>query len=123
MKLVLVHLIKNIKKETQAGPGFGGTYEAGSTDSGAEIIYRLALAGLFLSSAGLCYGIDRRLTPALGASAIWLSAWFVRDRCQGGRQPVIFEPRASRSWPLRRQREDSAERSIAAKRVQISRRQ
>jgi len=38
------------------------------------------------------------------------------------RRPVIFEPGASRSCPLRPQREASAE-SIAAKRVQIRRRQ
>ncbi len=37
------------------------------------------------------------------------------------RRPVIFEPGASRSCPLRPQREASA--AIAAKRVQIRRRQ
>ena len=46
--------------------GFGGPYGAGSTDIGAAIIYPLVFAGLFLSSAGLYYGVDRRLTAALG---------------------------------------------------------
>jgi len=46
--------------------GFGGPYTAGSTDIGAAIIYPLAFAGLFLSSAGLYYGVDRKLTAALG---------------------------------------------------------
>src|SRR5262245_36438201 len=45
--------------------GFGGPYKAGSTDIGAAIIYPLVFAGLFLSSAGLYYGLDRRLTPKL----------------------------------------------------------
>ncbi|HEV2028625.1 MAG TPA: hypothetical protein VGS16_08865 [Candidatus Dormibacteraeota bacterium] len=46
--------------------GFGGPYGAGSTDIGAAIIYPLVFTGLFLSSAGLYYGVDRRLTAALG---------------------------------------------------------
>jgi nitrite reductase (NO-forming) len=46
--------------------GFGGPYHPGSTDIGAAIIYPLVFAGLFLSSAGLYFGVDRRLTPALG---------------------------------------------------------
>jgi len=46
--------------------GFGGPYTAGSTDIGAAIIYPLVFAGLFLSSAGLYYGVDRKLTAALG---------------------------------------------------------
>ena len=46
--------------------GFGGPYGAGSTDIGAAIIYPLVFAGLFLSSAGLYYGVDRKLTAALG---------------------------------------------------------
>src|SRR5215467_15417990 len=46
--------------------GFGGPYQAGSTDIGAAIIYALVFAGLFLSSAGLYYGLDRWLTPKLG---------------------------------------------------------
>ena len=46
--------------------GFGGPYTAGSTDIGAAIIYVLVFAGLFLGAAGLYYGVDRKLTPALG---------------------------------------------------------
>ena len=46
--------------------GFGGPYGAGSTDIGGAIIYPLVFVGLFLSSAGLYYGVDRRLTAALG---------------------------------------------------------
>lgn len=45
--------------------GFGGPYEAGSTDIGGAIIYPLVFAGLFLSSAGLYLGLDRWLTPKL----------------------------------------------------------
>ena len=46
--------------------GFGGPYTAGSTDIGAAIIYALVFVGLFLSSAGLYLGFDRRVTAALG---------------------------------------------------------
>ena len=46
--------------------GFGGPYQAGSTDIGAAIIYALVFIGLFLSMSGLTYGIDRWLTPRLG---------------------------------------------------------
>lgn len=46
--------------------GFGGPYQAGSTDIGAAIIYVLVFVGLFLSMSGLTYGIDRWLTPRLG---------------------------------------------------------
>ncbi len=46
--------------------GFGGPYVAGSTDIGSAIIYVLVFVGLFLSSAGLYLGLDRRLTPSLG---------------------------------------------------------
>jgi uncharacterized membrane protein YphA (DoxX/SURF4 family) len=46
--------------------GFGGPYQAGSTDIGSAVIYAVVLAGLFLSQAGLYIGLDRRLTPALG---------------------------------------------------------
>lgn len=46
--------------------GFGGPYQAGSTDIGSAVIYVLVFAGLFLSQAGLHVGLDRRLTPALG---------------------------------------------------------
>ena len=46
--------------------GFGSIYRPGATDLGPAIIYTLVFAGLFLSSAGLCYGVDRLLTPRLG---------------------------------------------------------
>jgi uncharacterized membrane protein YphA (DoxX/SURF4 family) len=46
--------------------GFGGPYQPGSTDIGAAIIYALVFAGLFLSSAGLSLGLDRRLSRHLG---------------------------------------------------------
>jgi uncharacterized membrane protein YphA (DoxX/SURF4 family) len=55
--------------------GFGGPYQAGSTDVGAAIIYALVFAGLFLSSAGLYYGLDRRLTPKLGKLGVLASGW------------------------------------------------
>ena len=47
--------------------GFGGPYTSGSTDVGAAIIYPLVFAGLFLASAGLYLGFDRKLTAALGS--------------------------------------------------------
>jgi len=56
--------------------GFGGPYQAGSTDIGAAIIYALVFAGLFLSSAGLYYGLDRQLTPKLGKLGVLASGWF-----------------------------------------------
>jgi thiosulfate dehydrogenase (quinone) large subunit len=46
--------------------GFGGPYQAGSTDIGAAIIYALVFVALFLASAGLYVGLDRGLTPLLG---------------------------------------------------------
>lgn len=60
--------------------GFGGPYQAGSTDIGAAIIYVLVFAGLFLSMAGMTLGLDRKLTPKLGRwgllasglPAVWL---------------------------------------------------
>jgi hypothetical protein len=50
--------------------GFGAPYHSGSTDIGAAVIYVLVFTGLFLSSAGLYLGLDRRLTPALGRLGI-----------------------------------------------------
>lgn len=44
----------------------GGPYVAGSTDIGAAIIYVLVFVGLFFANAGLIWGLDQRLTPALG---------------------------------------------------------
>jgi uncharacterized membrane protein YphA (DoxX/SURF4 family) len=58
--------------------GFGGPYVAGSTDIGAAIIYPLVFAGLFLSSAGLFYGVDRKLTAALGRFGYLASGRFNR---------------------------------------------
>jgi uncharacterized membrane protein YphA (DoxX/SURF4 family) len=46
--------------------GFGGPYTAGATDIGTAIIYVLVFVSLFLSSAGLYYGVDRYLSPKLG---------------------------------------------------------
>ncbi len=46
--------------------GFGGPYQVGSTNIGAAIISVLVFASLFLGSAGLYLGLDRRLTGALG---------------------------------------------------------
>ena len=46
--------------------GFGGPYKTGSTDIGAAIIYVLVFGGLFLTSAGLYYGVDGWLTRKLG---------------------------------------------------------
>lgn len=54
--------------------GFGGPYQAGSTDIGGAVIYALVFVGLFLSSAGLYLGLDRRLTLALGRLGIFASA-------------------------------------------------
>jgi len=45
--------------------GFGGPYLPGSTDIGAALIYVLVFVALFLSSAGLYYGVDRSLSPTL----------------------------------------------------------
>jgi thiosulfate dehydrogenase [quinone] large subunit len=56
--------------------GFGGPYVAGSTDIGSAIIYVLVFVGLFLSSAGLYYGLDRILDPILGR---WS---FLGSRCR-----------------------------------------
>src|SRR5579859_3712331 len=45
--------------------GFGGPYLPGATDIGAALIYVLVFVALFLSSAGLYYGVDRYLSPTL----------------------------------------------------------
>jgi thiosulfate dehydrogenase [quinone] large subunit len=45
--------------------GFGGPYTAGSTDIGAAVIYPLVFAGLYLASAGLYLGLDRRIGSRL----------------------------------------------------------
>ena len=46
--------------------GFGGPYVAGTVDIGAAIIYVLVFFALFLTSAGLPWGVDSWLTPRLG---------------------------------------------------------
>jgi uncharacterized membrane protein YphA (DoxX/SURF4 family) len=58
--------------------GLGGPYKAGSTDIGAAVIYVLVFAGLFLSSAGLYLGLDRKLTPALARFGFLASGTFAR---------------------------------------------
>jgi uncharacterized membrane protein YphA (DoxX/SURF4 family) len=58
--------------------GLGGPYQAGSTDIGAAIIYVLVFAGLFLSAAGLYFGLDRGLTSALGRFGFLASGTFGR---------------------------------------------
>ena len=59
--------------------GFGGPYTSGSTDIGAAVIYPLVFAGLFLSSAGLYLGFDRKLTRALGRFGYLASGAFRRN--------------------------------------------
>jgi len=58
--------------------GFGGPYKTGSTDIGAAIIYVLVFAGLFLSYAGLHYGVDRWLTTKLGRLGFLATGGFDR---------------------------------------------
>lgn len=53
--------------------GFGGPYVAGSTDIGTAIIYTLVFIGLYLAQAGLVWGLDCLLTPALGRWG-WLAS-------------------------------------------------
>lgn len=59
--------------------GFGGPYKAGSTDIGAAIIYVFVFVALFLSQAGMSFGLDRLLTPRLGRWG-WLASGPVRGR-------------------------------------------
>jgi thiosulfate dehydrogenase (quinone) large subunit len=68
--------------------GFGGPYAAGSTDIGAAIMYALVFAGLYLAQAGLIWGLDRRLTPALGNWG-WLASgtFHLRSRTHRARSP------------------------------------
>jgi uncharacterized membrane protein YphA (DoxX/SURF4 family) len=53
--------------------GFGGPYKAGATDIGTAIIYLFVFVALFLSQAGMRFGVDRRLTPWLGRWG-WLAS-------------------------------------------------
>jgi thiosulfate dehydrogenase (quinone) large subunit len=71
--------------------GFGGPYHAGSTDVGAAIIYPLVFAGLFLSSAGLYYGLDRKLTGTLGRFGFLASGGFVKPPSKA----VLVKPLAT----------------------------
>ena len=66
--------------------GFGGPYESGSTDIGAAVIYVLVFAGIFLSSAGLYLGLDRRLMQYLGKLGFLASGGFqsVRVKTRAG---------------------------------------
>ncbi len=54
--------------------GFGGPYGPGATDIGAAIIYVPVFALLFLSSAGLYWGMDGWLTSRLGRWGFLASA-------------------------------------------------
>ena len=72
--------------------GFGGPYTAGSTDIGAAIIYPLVFAGLFLSSAGLYFGVDRKLTATIGRFGFLASGSIVRPQSN----PTVGELVASR---------------------------
>ena len=53
--------------------GFGGPYNAGSTDIGAAIVYVFVFALLFFSRAGLELGLDRLLALRLGCWAFLAS--------------------------------------------------
>ncbi len=53
--------------------GFGGPYVAGSADIGSAVIYALVSVGLFLSNAGLVFGLDQWLTPRLGQAGFLAS--------------------------------------------------
>lgn len=56
--------------------GFGGPYQAGSTDIGAAIIYVLVFAALFFSNAGRFWGLDGALSARLGRWARLASGRF-----------------------------------------------
>lgn len=62
--------------------GFGGPYAPGSTDIGTAIIYAIAFAGLFLTSAGLSLGLDQYLTPRLGRFA-FLASGSIKGKHKG----------------------------------------
>ena len=66
--------------------GFGGPYHAGSTDIGAAIIYVLVFAGLFLSSAGMFYGVDRWLTAKLGRLGFLALGGFSKGEASNSRE-------------------------------------
>ena len=71
--------------------GFGGPYQAGSTDIGAAVIYALVFAGLFLSSAGLYFGLDRP-ADAEARKAGRPGVGLVPDACRRGAGGVDRPP-------------------------------
>ncbi len=54
--------------------GLGGPYVAGSTDIGTAIIYVFVFGFIFLTRAGLYYGLDRHLGARLGPRLAWLAS-------------------------------------------------
>jgi hypothetical protein len=54
----------------------------GSMDIGTAIIYAIAFAGLFLTSAGLSLGLDQYLTPRLGRFA-FLASGSIKGKRKG----------------------------------------
>lgn len=62
--------------------GFGGPYTSGATDVGSAVIYPLVFVGLFLVSAGMYLGFDRKLTAALGPLG-FLASGRIRSRASG----------------------------------------
>ena len=69
--------------------GFGGPYQAGSTDVGSAIIYVLVFAALFLARAGLYVGLDQKLTPALGGLGFLASGPWQRVTSRVQRRTAI----------------------------------
>jgi hypothetical protein len=53
-------------------------WAVGAPELGAAIIYVLVFAGLSLGAAGLYYGVDRKITPALGRFGFLASGSFKR---------------------------------------------
>ncbi len=74
--------------------GFGGPYVPGSTDIGSAVIYIFVFADLFLVNAGLVYGLDRWLSPALG---VWgfLASGSSGKRSARGRSHPVSHPSAA----------------------------
>ncbi len=73
--------------------GFGGPYVAGSVDIGAAIIYVLVFAALFLTNAGLYYGVDRYLTPLLGRLGFLASGSFRAGTSRAGSHKELTRKR------------------------------
>lgn len=72
--------------------GFGGPYDASTADVGAAIIYVLVFGGLFLSSAGLFFGLDRYLAPRLGRWSFLASGPLKKEKRQAQVVPVPVSP-------------------------------